>query len=93
MAPAKREHNMWRLGYYRGVTWKMWGSICDNRAKDSDVLNGSKSPIWAWTNVVFPENYSILDYARQVKAHIPHGYVWAIVQYEPTNYILTEVTA
>ena len=70
--------DMWRLGYYRGITWGMLQS----RRACNIKLEGSKSVNWQWTDYRIPKEQlgdRRYPWRNAVDTLVPHGYVWAIV--------------
>jgi len=66
---------MWRLGYYRGITWKM---LNDPRNIDMK-LNGKNHVTWQWTDYRLGKDYTPGDWDEAVQQLIPHNYIWAMV--------------
>lgn len=69
---------MWRLGYYRGITWKMLMS--DRVRAYKVVLNGAEHATWQWTDFRLAKDYAMEEWVEAVAELIPYGYVWAIVK-------------
>ena len=71
---------VWRVGYYEGVTWRMWS---DGYAKQSpDHGNGARDPNWRWTMLyreiqTIPPIFDTLD---ALFVGVPGGIVWACIQ-------------
>jgi len=66
---------MWRLGYYRGITWKM---LLNGRNRKYIKLEGADDVTWQWTNFCM-KDYNDPGWKDATKNLIPHDYVWAIV--------------
>lgn len=67
---------MWRLGYYRGITWRM----LLNSGRRMVALNGPEHVSWQWTDFFLGDNYNPMECHGVVEEKVPHGYIWAIAK-------------
>lgn len=67
---------MWRLGYYRGITWRMLLSF----GGKITPLNGADHVTWQWTDFFLADDYNPEEYNEAVREKVPHGYIWAIIK-------------